>query len=89
MRLYRLMENNTQEKKVCPRCRHEYDGFPALSRSDNKTEVCSDCGQWEAMYQFAHKGALPKIEDGFGVCTGCGYPLDSAGMCTAPISNAD
>lgn len=43
----------------CPRC-----GFPvpnaehageypgALSRYDNETYVCSDCGRWEAMTQF-------------------------------------
>jgi hypothetical protein len=29
-------------------------GYPgALSRSDNKTEICSDCGVDEAMLQWA------------------------------------
>lgn len=38
--------------------------YPALSRVDNETEICSECGTWEAMYQFSNKGKLPKIEDG-------------------------
>jgi len=79
------------DKKLsdCPRCRRELGKYPALSRSDNKTEVCSDCGTWEAMYQFSNKGKLPSIENGFGVCNACGGALDSAGMCTAPLSIAD
>jgi len=73
---------------TCPRCKRGYAGFPALSRSDNKTDVCSDCGAWEAMQQFGGK-KLPKIENGFGVCDACGFPLDSVGMCVAPLSKAD
>lgn len=47
------------EHKVCPRC---YGYIPnnvtpsayagALSRLDNKTEICSSCGTEEAMLQF-------------------------------------
>jgi len=51
-------------KKTCPRCGSRDMEFPALSRSDNKTEVCSDCGQWEALYQFMNRGKLPPIEKG-------------------------
>lgn len=85
------MKTNMTEKKnkPCARCQREIEGFPALSRSDNKSDVCSDCGTWEAMYQYSHNGELPKLEDGFGVCNACGFPLDSAGMCTAPLSVAD
>lgn len=35
-------------KKHCPLCGKDYEGFPALSRYDDKTEVCPDCGLVEA-----------------------------------------
>lgn len=53
---------------ICPRClgdvpntlhKGEYPG--ALSRVDNATEICSDCGSDEAMTQFANKGLLQPI----------------------------
>ena len=34
---------------VCPRCKREIKGYPALSRRDNKTEICSNCGTAEAL----------------------------------------
>jgi ribosomal protein S27AE len=34
--------------KTCPRCGKQYIGHPALSREDNKTEICPDCGTEEA-----------------------------------------
>jgi ribosomal protein S27AE len=34
---------------TCPRCGRDYQGYPALSRLDNKTEVCSPCGTDEAL----------------------------------------
>jgi len=34
----------------CPRCGHKFDDeFSALSRLDNKTHICSDCGVAEAL----------------------------------------
>lgn len=47
-----------KEKKICPRCEinyipcNEFAGeYPgAISRADNKTEICSDCGTFEALY---------------------------------------
>ncbi|MCK5296357.1 MAG: hypothetical protein KAJ75_05675 [Alphaproteobacteria bacterium] len=38
--------------KVCPSCGLRYTGFPALSRRDNKTEICSACGVKEAFEDF-------------------------------------
>lgn len=35
--------------KICPRCNREYDGYPALSRRDNKTDICDACGTEEAL----------------------------------------
>lgn len=49
----------TTDKPICPRCRGyipnnvqpgEHPG--ALSRTDNTTEICSRCGEDEAMEQF-------------------------------------
>lgn len=37
---------------ICPRCHKEYDGKPAISRDDNKTEICPDCGTQEALIIF-------------------------------------
>ena len=37
------------KKTKCPRCKRMYRGYPALSRRDNKTEICSDCGTAEAL----------------------------------------
>lgn len=40
----------------CPRCGDVFSDYPALSRLDNKTEICPDCGELEAMeqYMFGH-----------------------------------
>lgn len=34
---------------VCPKCGREYTGRPALSRLDNETLICPDCGTREAL----------------------------------------
>ena len=34
---------------VCPKCGQLYKGRPALSREDNKTLICPDCGVREAL----------------------------------------
>lgn len=41
--------------KICPRCGKEYEGYPAISRKDNKTEICSYCGVQEALEIFDDK----------------------------------
>jgi len=40
------------ETRQCPRCGQDYVGFPALSRVDNKTEICSPCGTEEGLIAF-------------------------------------
>lgn len=40
--------------RVCPRCGKEYDDYPALSRVDNETEICPECGTAEALEEFFH-----------------------------------
>ena len=36
----------------CPRCKKDTAEFPAISRRDNKTEICPDCGVAEAMADY-------------------------------------
>lgn len=38
--------------KICPKCGKEYSGYPAISRVDNKTEICPDCGVAEAFDDY-------------------------------------
>lgn len=35
--------------KICPICGSIINGYPALSRKDNKTEICPNCGTLEAI----------------------------------------
>lgn len=39
-------------EKKCPKCGQLYENHPAISREDNKTEICPDCGVAEAMDAF-------------------------------------
>ena len=36
-------------KTICPKCGKEYTGAPALSRLDNTTLICPECGTREAL----------------------------------------
>ena len=36
-------------KNVCPKCNRVYTAYPALSRIDNRTPICPECGMREAM----------------------------------------
>ena len=38
--------------KICANCGKAIIGHPALSRKDNKTEICSNCGTLEAIEDF-------------------------------------
>ena len=35
--------------KICPKCGQHYTGHPAISRVDNATPICSECGIREAL----------------------------------------
>ena len=41
-----------ERMNICPVCGKEYKGYPALSRRDNKTEICPNCGVQEALEDF-------------------------------------
>lgn len=38
--------------KRCPICKRTIHGYPAISRKDNKTEICPRCGVNEAIEAF-------------------------------------
>ena len=44
-----MKENNVVRLFVCPRCGQSYFELPALSRVDNETLICPDCGTREAL----------------------------------------
>ena len=37
------------EERSCPKCGSTYTEHPALSRTDNETLICPDCGIREAL----------------------------------------
>ena len=43
------MKEQVFEKRTCPKCGRTYTEYPALSRTDNKTLICPDCGIREAL----------------------------------------
>lgn len=56
------MKNNSdrvRKEAHCPMCGKTYRGYPALSRADNATLICPDCGTREAL-------------ESIGVCQGAG-----------------
>lgn len=40
------------KSNLCPYCKQPIIGYPAISRVDNKTEICSHCGVAEALKVF-------------------------------------
>ncbi len=37
---------------VCPICGEDYSDPPAISRKDNKSKICPNCGTGEALMDF-------------------------------------
>ena len=48
-RLLREAFGGKQKQRICPKCGRTYTERPALSRSDNRTLICPDCGTREAL----------------------------------------
>lgn len=44
-----MMKDRVTRIRICPRCGRSYHGAPALSREDNETLICPDCGTREAL----------------------------------------
>lgn len=43
------MKSEIREPRICPRCGNSYTERPAISRDDNETLICPDCGTREAL----------------------------------------
>ena len=43
------MKDNVRQIRVCPLCGKTYEEAPALSRTDNETLICPDCGTRQAL----------------------------------------
>lgn len=43
---------NSNNKTKCPICGNPLGKYPAISREDNKTKICSNCGTLEALAAF-------------------------------------
>lgn len=43
---------NQKQIRSCPKCGREYIVAPAISRKDNKTEICPNCGLIESLENF-------------------------------------
>jgi len=46
------MPYDNETPKKCPKCGNWFLSYPALSRRDNKTYICPDCGVKEAMEDY-------------------------------------
>lgn len=43
------MKHDEIKTRICPVCGKSYTDHPALSRRDNETQICPDCGTREAL----------------------------------------
>lgn len=43
------MKEQVRHQAVCPKCGLTYHDHPAISREDNNTLICPDCGTREAL----------------------------------------
>lgn len=55
-----MKEDNISCLAICPRCGKAYHEPPALSRLDNETLICPDCGTREALDSI---GVSPEEQD--------------------------
>lgn len=50
-----MKSTNILHIRKCPRCGKSYAAPPALSRTDNETLICPDCGTREALASIGIK----------------------------------
>lgn len=51
-----MKRENITQTSVCPRCGQTYHGRSAVSRADNITLLCPDCGIREALESIGVNG---------------------------------
>ena len=57
--------------KICPKCGKTYRGHPAISRVDNETPICPECGTREALESIGvDKDEQEKILNTIHSCMG-------------------
>ncbi len=44
--------------EICPKCGREFERLLAVSRADNKTMICNDCGIIEALDSVDRKSVV-------------------------------
>ena len=47
-----VLHEAIRQSRRCPICHQPIIGYPALSRTDNRTEICADCGTRQALSVF-------------------------------------
>ena len=55
------MKTETATERTCPKCGCVYTEVPALSRTDNDTLICPDCGTHEALEALGTEHKLPRL----------------------------
>lgn len=63
------MKIKTNETKMCLRCGKEYNETPTLSRVDNETLICPDCGTREALESIGVNQEEQQIIDTIHRCS--------------------
>lgn len=59
------MKSKEEKWRTCPICGKKYNNPPAISRKDNKTKICSECGTEEALLDmlfFENENHIPRID---------------------------
>ena len=51
-------DNGNTQSWICPKCGQPTNEHPALSRIDNKTNICSQCGMLEALSDAVKHGLI-------------------------------
>ena len=69
-----MMKEELKVLRTCPICGKEYKEHPALSRKDNTTLICPDCGTREALESIGVGQA--EQEEILGIIHGIGRSED-------------
>lgn len=65
IRQHRNKKTKDIRYRTCPRCGKRYNTYPAISRKDNKTKICPDCGTEEDLLDYlflSNEEHIPRID---------------------------